>query len=435
VTSGDTVVLQLSATTPPGTQLLTVRLPDPERPGFIRSLTVATPSQLTTLERRFSVTGWGSLRLARPDWVAATGDGLFVTGPVEARELRVAVIPAPSAGGGVAVPPRTSGQLGSHRARTPGEGSEVLGVREFRPGDLLRRIDWRVTNRRLASRHPAVRQAALYVRTTVAETDSEVLLLVDTRLDISPAMADWDLDLSRRAREASRPPLPVRLLRRLRSRLSRVGRREATPARPPDAPPALRPAVATAGGSLDATVAAAVSVAADHVRAGDRVTLIDLGRPRASLAAGAGRRHLDRIRFRLGQVTVDKLGVWRPGSLGPSIAPLLNRSASHAVTVVVSAFYDAEIVDLTVSLARGGRDVVALDTAPRTVVPDPRMPYSAEALALVLAERRQRLARLRNAGVSVRAWLGPDDRGRPSETTGARGPGRGHAPVRRASRR
>ncbi len=402
--AGDVVVLRITAHTPHGTEWLALRLPSAAGGAHAVQRVCAVAAERTVIERRFDVAGWGNLRLARPDWAAATADGLFVSGPVEAPDVRVSVVPAPSGGGVVALAPRRSGGLGSHRARTPGDGSEVLGVREYRPGDLLRRIDWRVSNRRSASRHPRVRRTSLYVRTMVAETDSEVLLLVDTRLDIAPSMAAWDLDLT--ARPGGTPPEGHwyhRWWRRVRSWV-RTSEAEA----PPRVDASLRPAAASPGGSLDATVEAAVAVAADHIHAGDRVSLIDLGRPRASLPAGSGRRHLDRIRHRLGQVAVDKVSVWRQGTLVPVVTPLIARTPTQSVAVVVSAFYDHDVIDLTVFLARGGRPVVAVDTAPPYVTPDPRVARSVEALALIAAERARRLQRLHDAGVRLTRWGGPE---------------------------
>jgi hypothetical protein len=168
----------------------------------------------------------------------------------------------------------------------------------------------------------------------------------------------------------------------------------------------LRSAAAAPGGSLEASVEAAVAVAADHLHGGDRVTLVDLGRPRAGVPPGTGRRHLDRIRFRLAQVSVDKLGVWRPGTLAAAVSGTLARLPPGAPVVVVSPFYDPETAEFTLALARAGRRVVALDTAPPRVVPDPRVPRAAESLAVVALERAARLARLHDAGVVLHRWEG-----------------------------
>jgi uncharacterized protein (DUF58 family) len=330
--------------------------------------------------RRFATAGWGTVRIARPDWLAVAADGLATLGPVQARPTSVVVVPTARSGAPIDGPARPRGSRGMHRVRTGGEGSHITGVRPYRAGDLLRRIDWRVTSRALASRHPALRGTGLHVRTTAAETDADIVLLVDTRLDIAPTMATWDLDLARTRRShAGRGAGEIR-------------------------GGVLRPPAGSPGGSLEGAVDAVVTLATEHLRAGDRVALVDLGRPRASVPTGTGHRHLDRIRYRLAQVSVDKTTVWRPGTLAASIDRIVRRLPVGARAVIASAFFDAEVTDLALGLARSGRPVLALDTAPAHVVPDPVVPRSAEALRVVGLEREARLDRLRAAGVTVQPW-------------------------------
>ncbi|MFC7642606.1 DUF58 domain-containing protein [Streptosporangium lutulentum] len=65
--------------------------------------------------------------------------------------------------------PRADGMSGIHGSRRSGEGGELAGVRPYRPGDRLRRIDWRTT---LRTREP-------YVNATRPERDAEIVLLLD----------------------------------------------------------------------------------------------------------------------------------------------------------------------------------------------------------------------------------------------------------------
>jgi uncharacterized protein (DUF58 family) len=381
VAAGAPVEVRVAVDAPPGVSAVVVRLP--------AGSTVPHGEDLLGLGRerehvrRHVTDGWGAVRLARPDWLAVAADGLVVSGPVQASVTVVTVVPTPVPGASVPAPPRARGGRGAHAVRTGAAGSQITGVRPYQAGDLLRRIDWRVTGRALASRHPALRSSALHVRTTAAETDADVVLFVDTRLDIAPTMGAWDLDLGRSGRAAGRR----------RRGTDRTG-----------GEPLLRPPAGAPGGSLEGTVDAAVTLAAEHLRAGDRVAVVDLGRPRAGVPAGTGRRHLDRIRYRLARVSVDKTAVWRPGTLAPAVEGIARRLPTGAATVVASAFYDAEITDVTRALARSGRPVLALDTAPATVAADPRVPRSAEALRLVALERDARLDGLRAAGVTVRRW-------------------------------
>ncbi|RMB59860.1 DUF58 domain-containing protein [Tessaracoccus antarcticus] len=91
-------------------------------------------------------------------------------------------------GSGVAHP---IGIVGMHRSRRRGDGSDLAEVREFRPGDRLRRINWRVTSR----------LGALHVNSTLTERDTDVLIVADTLVDIVPARpeAPTSLDATVRA--------------------------------------------------------------------------------------------------------------------------------------------------------------------------------------------------------------------------------------------
>lgn len=55
-------------------------------------------------------------------------------------------------------PGRYRSNVGSHRSEQRGEGMELADVREYRPGDPLKSINWRITNRRgepwVTDRHP-----------------------------------------------------------------------------------------------------------------------------------------------------------------------------------------------------------------------------------------------------------------------------------------
>ncbi|MHA6513798.1 DUF58 domain-containing protein [Tessaracoccus sp. Z1128] len=90
---------------------------------------------------------------------------------------QVTVRPASSTlegGSGVAHP---IGIVGMHRSRHRGDGSDLADVREFRPGDRLRRINWRVTSR----------LGKVHVNSTLTERDTDVLIVADTLLDVVPA--------------------------------------------------------------------------------------------------------------------------------------------------------------------------------------------------------------------------------------------------------
>lgn len=83
------------------------------------------------------------------------------------------------------------GMAGSHTSATPGEGSLLADLREFRLGDKLKRINWRVTSR----------TGRLHVSTMLTERDTDVLLVMDTLHDVpGPTATDpTSLDLAVRA--------------------------------------------------------------------------------------------------------------------------------------------------------------------------------------------------------------------------------------------
>jgi uncharacterized protein (DUF58 family) len=278
--------------------------------------------------------------VARPDLRAIGPDALLLHVPVTGPETTVRVLPAVDRPVPAPLPPRSAGVAGGHRTRRPGEGTDLLDVREFRPGDRMRRIDWRVSARR----------GTLHVRRTAVDADADVVLALDTRLDVGSRVDRW--------------PLPT----------------------------AGTPGLTVPGSSLDVTVRTAASLAQAFLAQGDRLAVLDLSRPRLSCPPGTGRRHLRRVRGRLAEVAVvEGAGrlVVRPGSV-----------PAGAVVLLLSTFLDAPAVDLAQRLAQRGTQVVAVDVLPAA---DTTHLSGRDEVAgrLVLAERAARLERLRRGGVQV----------------------------------
>jgi uncharacterized protein (DUF58 family) len=69
---------------------------------------------------------------------------------------------------------RLPSRLGEHPSRSPGEGLEFTGVREFVPGDRQRRINWPATTRR----------GRLQLNTFAAERTQNVVIIADTSSDV-----------------------------------------------------------------------------------------------------------------------------------------------------------------------------------------------------------------------------------------------------------
>ncbi|MEV0679953.1 DUF58 domain-containing protein [Actinosynnema sp. NPDC050436] len=301
------------------------------------------PAAATSIEVVLRRTAWGEGVDLRPDHLVAGPDGLFAHGPVTAPERgRVLLPPVHQLPAGL-LPARARGLVGAHRAWRPGDSVELRDIRAFQPGDRLRRVDWRVS----------LRAGTLHVREHHAEADADVVLALDTRLDVEQDVGRWS-----------------------------VGAKGVT---------------TRTGGSLDLAVRAAASLAAGYLRQGDRVGLVDLGRPQLGVRAGAGRRQLLRLRNQL---------VVCARSAGWSQKPVLRaEQVPHgALVVVLSPFLDAEVVELTVHAARRGNVVLAVDVLPEGLLPDRETEWGAATLKVLELEHEVRLEAMRRHGVPVVTW-------------------------------
>lgn len=130
---------------------------------------------------------WGVFA-AGPAHVTAYSRGRLSASLVEAPAQVVRVLPRHEDFKAATPHPHTRALTGSHTARVSGEGIEPVGVRDYRPGDPLRRVNWRVTARR----------GALHVTEQVPERNAEVVLYLDTYVDRGPTGATT-LDVAVRA--------------------------------------------------------------------------------------------------------------------------------------------------------------------------------------------------------------------------------------------
>ncbi len=360
-----------------GAQFVVVRVPSRqgEPQGVVRVAGVG--GGRTSVRIELAGLRWGQRTIACPDLLAVGPDGAFLAGPVAGEQTSVLVLPGVAEVGAVPLPPRAGGLVGMHRTRRPGDGSELLDVREFAPGDRLRRVDWRVTARHgtrpLGAPSSAsangggrgdgggaggTRVERLYVRRTAVDSDADLVLCVDSRVDLGPVVGAW--------------ADPERFV----------------------SPPGT--GAAHPGGTLDTAVRAASGLAAGQLRAGDRVALVDLGRFAGGVRAGTGRRHLHRLRLTLARARVNPQAQFlrlHPGVVRPG-----------ATVVVLSPFIDDAVTSFTTALRRRGDRVIAIDTLPRPLELLGLAPADREALTLVLTERRWRLARLAADGIPVLAW-------------------------------
>jgi len=296
---------------------------------------------------------WGHGIYLRPDYLFASHDGLYLYGPVVGVVAHHTVLPPIEALPPGPLPSRAAGMVGAHRSARPGDGMELRDIRPFRAGDRLRRVDWRVSLRAAAARGGALSGDTLHVRERHAEADADLVLALDTRLDVDEEVGAWNALL---------PGADVR-----------------------------------PGGSLDVGVRAVTGLAAAFLRQGDRVGLVDLGHPRGGVPVGSGHRHLQRIRHQLVSSARRVAGSGDPVLSQAQLPP-------GATVVVLSPFLDDKLVDLVVRVARRGRLVIAVDLLPGTLHADRTTPWGPAVVSVLRAEHRVRLRALGDHGVPVLHW-------------------------------
>jgi len=171
-----------------GPATATVRVANPDRVGYDLALVrLALPRwvrlrhgdrpyaapvrgrQVAEVELAGPVVRWGRHLLGPAVAHVFACDGLLASEPAVARAVPLKVYPVTEPFQADDAMPRAAGLVGQHRSRRPGEGGELAGVREFAPGDRLRRIDWRVT----------LRTQRLHVAATLSDRDAEVVILLD----------------------------------------------------------------------------------------------------------------------------------------------------------------------------------------------------------------------------------------------------------------
>jgi uncharacterized protein (DUF58 family) len=129
----------------------------------------ADPGSLAEIELEGTALRWGRHALGPLAVHGVACDGLLVTLRLDCEPLPIRAYPMTDPFRADEAMPRAAGLIGQHHSRRPGEGGELAGVREFAPGDRLRRIDWRVT----------LRTRRVHVVSTLSDRDAEVVLLLD----------------------------------------------------------------------------------------------------------------------------------------------------------------------------------------------------------------------------------------------------------------
>jgi uncharacterized protein (DUF58 family) len=243
------------------------------------------PQGTTGVALRGKARRWGAYRLGPASTRTVACDGLLVARGEVLPALPLVVYPASTQFDSEEALPRAAGISGIHRSRRLGSGGELADVRPFQPGDRLRRINWRVTQR----------TGAMHVNATLAERDAEVLLLLDVRHEAGSSGG-----------------------------------------------------VEGASSVLDATVRAAAAITEHYAHQGDRVALLEYGPRLRRLPAGTGRRHylsalewLSAVQTNpTGSAPGDRLlvtGLQPPTALVIVLTPLLDQDSANLLATLVRA--------------------------------------------------------------------------------------------------
>jgi uncharacterized protein (DUF58 family) len=223
--------------------------------------------------------------------VSASGaQGLFRF-DAAAQDMPVRILPLRERFHAIDAMPYAAGNLGAHRSRRPGDGTDLAGVRPFAAGDRLKRINWPVT----------LRTGQLHVTATVSDRDTSVMIVLDSSVDVT-----------------SRAEVPT-------------------------------------GGSLDITVRAAAAIAEHYLQCGDRVGLLDHARPMRPVRPAAGRSHLNRIVDTLLDVTPQPssgddslprvLGRISPRSTVMLLSPLIGAARPERAVAIAQAGHPVLVID------------------------------------------------------------------------------------------
>lgn len=232
--------------------------------------------------------------------------------------------------------PHPQGLIGANRSNTRAEGTEFADIRLFQAGDRLRRIHWPVS----------ARTGILHVRTSFAEQDTEVLVLLDASTDYSSGDPDDDT-----------------------------------------------------ASSLDLGVRASAGLATHFLARGDRVGLEVVGGMQdVRVPVGMGALHRRRILDCLGQTE-------RGIGTGFRTAAVRTRLRPGGVLLLVSPLLSPMPLTLAVKLAQRGITVLVIDCFPGDVPVDD--PVMALAVRLRLLEREREIRAIERFGVPVTVWRGP----------------------------
>ncbi len=281
-------------------------------------------------------TRWGRGRVERVRLSLLTAHGLLRVQTDCPETLGIRTLPFREGFTATELVPNAAGIVGGHRSRRTGEGVDLAGVRPFAVGDRLHRINWAVSTR----------TGQLHVTSTHSDRDTEVVLVLDTSVEIG-----------------------------------------------------ISTGLSGTSSNIDTEVRAAASIAEHYLRHGDRVGLLDLSRPGRPIRSRAGRQQLDRLIEILIEV---KGGAVRQQSVSRALARVSNR----ALVIVLSPVLSDELAGAVAELTRTGRSVVLVDTLPADVLLPEESAWTGLAWRIQLAQRQNLIDALAERGVPVVPWQG-----------------------------
>ena len=279
---------------------------------------------------------WGTRQILGTRIALFGAWGGFRYGTVRLPALTVVSLPEIAAFDSKRALPHPHGLIGVNRSNTRADGTEFADIRQFQVGDRLRHIHWPVS----------ARTGTLHVRTSFAEQDTEILVVLDASTDYSSGDPDSE---------------------------------EAT--------------------SLDMGVRASAGLATYFLGRGDRVGLEVAGGMRTvRVPVGMGALHRRRIMDCLA-------GIERGVGTGFRTTQLRSRLRPGGVLLLVSPLLSPMPLALAAKLAQRGITVLVIDCFPGDV-PDGD-PTLALAIRLRLLERAREINAIGRLGVPVAAWRGP----------------------------
>ncbi|GAA4154990.1 DUF58 domain-containing protein [Gryllotalpicola daejeonensis] len=302
----------------------------------------AAPSRPIDVRGRVPAPHSGPQRIVSVDWRQVADGAALITDVSAPIGVDRTLAPAFTPIAALPLPLRLTGLTGSHDSSRPGDGGDFHDIDRFRPGDRLRRIDWKATAR--LARDPS----ELYVRRTRAQADATIFIVLDSADDLGENVDTW----------------------------------------------AVFDPTESGTTSLDIARSAASAIAAGYVRQGDRVALADLAVPGRTARPGAGSRHLDRVLRAI--AATDASGATRLTRRPPLVTP-------GSGVFLLSTFLDDHPAASALQFAAAGHRVIAIDVLPPAnlgaLTPSRRIAHR-----LLMMDRENRLAALRRGGVDVLPW-------------------------------